>query len=78
MTSSVFLSVEDVRRLTGKVRHDAQCRALDRMQIRYRTAATGEPLVREAALDETARRRRNHEPNWEGWSNVVALPATRR
>jgi hypothetical protein len=67
---SAFLSAEDVQRLTGKVRFAAQRRALDRLRIRYRTAANGEPLVSVATLDESPRRGRNHEPNWEGWSNA--------
>jgi hypothetical protein len=74
----MFLTAADVARLTKRTRFAAQRRALDRLRIRYRVAADGEPLVRQADLDERPRHGRNHEPNWEGWPNVVALPASRR
>ncbi len=73
----MFLSADELARLTGKKRFTAQCRALDRLRIRYRKAATGEPLVRADALDAMPKRARNHEPPWERW-NVVALPSSRR
>jgi len=44
---SVFLSRYDVFRLTGEKQFTAQRRELDAMKIKYVTAATGEPLVRE-------------------------------
>ena len=62
---AAFLAVDDVRRLTGKKRFAAQRRALEALGIRFRQAATGEPLVREADLDGGADKRRNRGPRWE-------------
>lgn len=39
MTASIFLSREDLKRLTGKMRFSAQRRALDRLRIKYLKAA---------------------------------------
>jgi Domain of unknown function (DUF4224) len=50
----VFLTPEDLERLTGKRRFSAQRRVLDALGIRYVRAATGEPLVRADALDAKA------------------------
>lgn len=60
---SAFLLPADLFRITGKRRYKAQCRALDGLGIRYRTAANGEPLVRPEALDGDRPKARN-EPRW--------------
>jgi hypothetical protein len=57
--SLVFLPSEAVQRLTGRKRYKAQRKALDRLGIRYTQAATGEPLVRDEALDARPVRGRN-------------------
>lgn len=61
----MFLTPDELARLTGRVRFSAQCRALDELRIPYVRAATGEPLVRAAALDDRAAPVRNRGPNWE-------------
>lgn len=59
----MFLTTEDVRRLTGKTRYTAQRRALTLLGIRFTVAATGEPLVRQEALDGSPAKSRN-TPRW--------------
>jgi hypothetical protein len=61
----MFLTPADLLRLTGKRRFTAQCRALDALGIAYRTAATGEPLVRAESLDATPKAARNGGPRWD-------------
>jgi Domain of unknown function (DUF4224) len=46
----MFLSVEDVERLTGCKRKSQQCAQLDKMHISYFTNARGEPIVSESTL----------------------------
>ena len=58
-----FLAPADVQRLTGRSRFSAQRRALDRLGIRYVTAATGEPLVRTESLDVKGEAARG--PRWD-------------
>lgn len=61
----MFLTPAEVQRLTGRKRFAAQRRALDRLRITYTVAATGEPLVRPAALDGTAGRAQSRGPRWD-------------
>lgn len=61
----MFLTADELRRLTGKKRFTAQCRALDGLGIRYTKAATGEPLVRQDALDGKPEKGRNSGPRWD-------------
>jgi len=68
---SIFLTAEDVHRLTGRKMYGAQRRALEALGYRlnrdYRLAATGEPLVLKSALDAShpsAQPVRRVEPNW--------------
>jgi hypothetical protein len=69
--TTLFLSRADIARLTGKRRFSAQRRALDEMGVRYTIAATGEPLVREAALDRSGISGRNSNiPRWDRLNNV--------
>lgn len=58
----MFLTPDDVARLTGRKRFSAQRRALDALGIRYTRAATGEPLVRADALEGGRKRR---EPRFD-------------
>ena len=61
----MFVPRTDIVRLTGKKRFAAQRRALDELGIRYMTAATGEPLVREESLDGGRSPRRNRGIRWD-------------
>lgn len=62
----MFLTPDDVARLTCRTRYAAQRRALDRLKIRYVVAQNGAPLVREADLDGSHRPARNrHEPRFD-------------
>lgn len=61
----MFLTAAEVQRLTGKVRFSAQRRVLDGLGIRYVLAATGEPMVRSADLDDPGTKERNGEPHWD-------------
>jgi hypothetical protein len=49
---SVFLSREDVQRLTGRIYFTPQIKALDQMGIRYMINGLGEPLVRRSEIEE--------------------------
>jgi hypothetical protein len=61
----VFLTREDVRRITKRTRYAAQRRALDALGYRYSLAADGEPLVRESDLDGGGKAARNSGPRWD-------------
>lgn len=61
----MFLTPDELERLTGRRRFSAQRRALDVLRIPYVRAATGEPLVRQDALDGRAGSARNRGPRWE-------------
>lgn len=61
----MFLTSDELARLTGRVRYSAQRKALDGLGIRYVRAATGEPLVRADALDGRRASARNRGPRWE-------------
>lgn len=61
----MFLTPDELERLTGgRKRFSAQRRALDRMGIRYITAANGEPLVKTADLDAKPRPAQRTGPRW--------------
>lgn len=62
---SLFLSADDLRRITGKARYTAQRRALDALGIKYLQAANGEPLVRSDALESPQEQRRYNGPRWD-------------
>lgn len=47
----MFLTAEELYRVTRKRRYSAQRRALDRLGVRFVPAANGEPLVQSDALD---------------------------
>jgi hypothetical protein len=62
-----------VRRVSGdKMRFKAQCRALDRLGIRYRLADNGEPLVRPEDLDPKMKTATRKEPRWDRLENSNA------
>jgi len=61
----MFLTPDELERLTGRRRFSAQRRALDLLRIPYVRAATGEPLVRPEALDDRQPAARNRGPRWE-------------
>lgn len=46
----MLLSIEQIETLTGYLRPSAQCRALERMGIKYWTRPDGRPAVHESAL----------------------------
>lgn len=69
---SLFLSPDELHRMTGKRRYTAQCRALDRLGVRFVRAASGEPLVRASDLDATgkpAQRSAGHR-----WDRIGSQP----
>lgn len=47
----MFLSVDDITRLTGYKRKKQQCKQLAAMHIAYRLNARGEPVVSEAYIN---------------------------
>lgn len=59
----MFLTPDDVQRLTGKKRFSAQRRVLDGLGVPYTTAVTGEPLVAETAITEGKGKKRT--PRWD-------------
>lgn len=69
----MFLSRADVERLTGRTRFKAMCRALDRMSIRYKLAATGEPLVRQDAIDGKPQQAKTRGHRWDMIGSVRNL-----
>lgn len=68
-TEAMFLTSDEVFRLTKRKRYTAQRRALDAAGIRYVKAADGEPLVRRDALtpevDRKPRLALNRGPRWD-------------
>ena len=68
-----FLTVDEVHRLTGKRRHKAQARTLSALGIRFILAATGEPLVRQADLDEHGKPAQRRGPRWDRIGSVRQL-----
>lgn len=50
----MFLTVDDITRLTGYKRKKQQCSQLAAMHIAYRLNARGEPIVSEAYINGVA------------------------
>lgn len=48
---SLFLSIDDIERLTGFKRKAQQCAQLDKMFIPYRVNGRGEPIVSSAFIN---------------------------
>lgn len=65
MTDSVFLSVEDMERLTGKKRRKAQVDALRQMAVPFRVNAAGWPVVAVAAVEGIFRQPEMVKPVWK-------------
>lgn len=75
----MYLSPDEVVRLTRKKRWSAQCKALEVMGIRFRRAGAkqdGEPLVRSDAVDSTGKPRHRAEHRWDRIGPNVAQIAT--
>jgi len=48
---AIFLTLDEIERLTGFKRKKQQCAQLDVMHIPYRVNARGEPIVSEAYIN---------------------------
>lgn len=60
-----WLTADELHDLTGRIKWQAQCRALSAMGVPYRPNAQGRPLVERAAvLKHRERDRRTTEPEW--------------
>lgn len=64
----MFLSIEDIERLTGCKRKKQQCAQLDVMHIPYRVNARGEPIVAEAYINGMAK-----ETPRQGWQPKLKM-----
>lgn len=67
MTTSPWLSADEVAELTARRKWKAQCRALATMGISFRVNAVGRPLVERAAVLTAAKgpgAGRKTEPDW--------------
>lgn len=68
--TSLVLSHEELRVVTGRKRHTAQARALAEMGISFRVRPDGFPLVSRAHFHQalgtemSTRKQRTTEPNW--------------
>lgn len=49
--SSLFLTIEEIERLTGYKRKAQQCDMLDKLNVPYRVNARGEPIVSVAFIN---------------------------
>jgi hypothetical protein len=57
----MWMTKEEIYRLTKRKKFTAQCKALDRLGIKYRRADDGEPLVpREVGEGKAAGARKGH------------------
>ena len=68
----MFLSADDLHRLTGRKRFKAQRLALDRLGIRYVAASSGEPLVRAGDLDAAGRPAHRQQPGHR-WDRIGSI-----
>jgi hypothetical protein len=60
----MWLTPDDVQRLTGAKQRKLQAARLRRMGVPFRLNALGEPLVEPEAVRVTKRKERAQEPNW--------------
>ena len=67
----MFLTVDDIERLTGYKRKKQQCEQLKAMHIAYRLNARGEPIVSEAYINGVAEVKK--QPTWQ--PNLLNLSA---
>lgn len=73
--SETWLSPEEVKELTGRVRHPAQCRKLAEMKIPFRPNAIGRPLVERTMVLSSpvpAAAKRKTGPNWDALHGKAA------
>ena len=59
----MFLSVDDIERLTGYKRKREQCAELTRQGIPFRVNARGEPIVTESYINGT--KKVIEQPTWQ-------------
>lgn len=59
----MFLTVEDIERLTGYKRKREQCAELTRQGVPYRVNARGEPIVAESFINGT--KKVAETPTWQ-------------
>jgi Domain of unknown function (DUF4224) len=77
----VFLSEDDVAKLTGYVRRSAQIRWLTQHGWRFAVNGLGQPIV---SAEEVSRRmvggatRKAEEPNWAAMNEVTRVPRVRK
>jgi hypothetical protein len=65
----MFLTDEEVRRLTGKKRFRAQVKALTSMGVAFQVRPDGKPIVREDyAASISEEKKRHAKPNFEALS----------
>jgi len=68
-----LLTAEELRRLTGKIRHKAQAAQLKALGYRFILAATGEPLVRWSDLDESGKPAQRRGHRWDRIGSIRQL-----
>lgn len=73
----MFLTPDDVQRLTGKKRFSAQRRVLDARKIRYTLGGKSgeEPLVRESDLDADGKPAHRRGHRWDRIASIRQLKA---
>jgi hypothetical protein len=71
MTTSPWLSADEVAELTARRKWKAQCRALATMGIGFRVNAVGRPLVERAAVLTAGRAKVSGRPTEPDWSKVA-------
>lgn len=62
---SLFVSPDELYRMTGRRRYSAQRKALDSLGIRYIVAKSGEPLVRTSDLDAAGKPKQSRGHRWD-------------
>jgi hypothetical protein len=71
MTTSPWLSADEVAELTARQKWKAQCRALAGMGIPFRVNAVGRPLVERVSVLTADRRAKAAKPTEPDWSKVA-------
>lgn len=59
-----FLTDDEVKHLTGKVRWSAQMRALTAMRVAFERRPDGKPVVLRSAVQAGNDEKPSNEPNW--------------
>ena len=60
----MFLSHDEVKHLTGRVKRLAQIRQLDRLGVRYYLDADGHPVVPRSQIEPAQPAAAEPEPDW--------------